>query len=414
MKLCTLDDDKVLFGIKPTRIYPTEEQQKILLRFITLYRNVYNWAIEVEKAFYHKTLEETGKRKIIRFNELCKMFTKVRKTHEYSFLSELPVNTGREALKDAIGAWELFLSGLNNEPKFKSRKTSRLCFKSNSRRSYIKDGGVRIEGLPKLDTISLRHHFFDGYDGTPGYNTHHYCCVQINYDDLQDQFSLIFSYSVDKIKEAEYHNVGIGIDVGISPNVILSDGRKYSYNKDRVRKYEKKLSRLDRAICRDRNKRTSMARRERTNLEEIPKSKREIKREIKRRKLYKRIHNIKEDFCQKVSNTIIRNNPEVVSMETIRVTKLIKNNRRMTKEILSFPTYHFSEMVGRKCKKYNIPFHKCSETYPSTKICSVCGYVNDTIGRKKSYVCPSCGTKLDRDVNAAINILNDAYCIRTV
>ena len=337
-----------------------------------------------------------------------KELTKAKQIESFEYLRQLPNTTARLALKDVVFAYEMFFSGLNNKPHFKSKKKRALSFKTRKERCYIKNGRLRIEGLPRFETIECSCHEYDGLNGYPHKNTSGFTNVSITCD-KSGKFYISFLYESNKRELNIPVSEPIGIDLGVRKTFTLSNGKVY--NQPDTSRLERKTRMWNRRLTKDYkriydklSKTKIETGNERLKFDDIPKSKRCLKREEKMRKVYKRISDIKRTFYYQTVNDILNTNPEAICIETIRVEDLKKKNPFTIKSVTKVSFYEISQIIKHKCAEYGIPLIVADKEYPSSQLCSKCGYRYKDIGSKKIFRCPECGMTLDRDINAALNL----------
>lgn len=393
------------------RLYPTEEQKKLIDRYLELYRAVYNWGVEMQEARYEE--KKTGKvrRGTYTAYDLGVLFTKYRNTPGNEWVKELPKETCKAALRDVYHAYDSFFKHATNYPKFKAKKNSYQTFKTRYDRFYIDGDCVRFEGLKRdgvgrksiVDTVRIGFDTgFSRKDGTK------YCQPSIS-KDYFGNYWVSFSIEEPKIELDIPQSEPIGIDVGIRQTMVLSTGEIFIRPNDRIKKYDKKLRKAHDHMMRDIQTRKRKSERTRIKYEDIPVSKRAQKRVDRVRKLYRKISNIKNDFYHKTIKEIVTRNPQAVVIETLKTRHMQAQAKKASKEYRSalhradFFTMH--KLIEEKCNRYGIMVIKADENYPSSQICSNCGHIHKIYG-KHIYVCPNCGMRLDRDINAALNLRN--------
>ena len=185
----------------------------------------------------------------------------------------------------------------------------------------------------------------------------------------------------------------VGLDLGIKDLCITSDGNKYE-NPKTLRKYEKKLAKLQRQLA-HKNKGSA----------NFYKMKRKIAR------CYEKITNIRKNNLHKISHQLISDNQVIVS-ENLAISNMIKNHS-LAKSIADCSWYELTRQLEYKAEWNNRQYIKIDTFYASSQTCSNCGtkhpMTKDLNVRK--WRCPNCGITLDRDINAAINILNEGLRI---
>ncbi|RLF45298.1 MAG: hypothetical protein DRN17_02830 [Thermoplasmata archaeon] len=207
----------------------------------------------------------------------------------------------------------------------------------------------------------------------------------------------------DKEKEEKEKNGRVvGIDVGIKSTIMMSDGEVLSLDKDRIMKLVRKIERLQSIID---------TKREINRKRGIKYSKRVEELERKRDRLFKKIENIKQDFYYKAVNHIL-NSHEYVAVEDLDLDKLRQvkhNNRKAEKNIHKYLMYtslgKFFNILEYKAQLYGREVIKV-DAKDTSKTCSNCGYVFHRLKLSdRTFRCPQCNFKIDRDLNASINIL---------
>ena len=398
-----MSEDKYMHGYR-IRIYPTELQKELINKYINLYRRVYNWAREKQEEQYAKKKAGETTKGFIPFYDLCKLYAEYRNLPENEWLKELPNTTARLALRDLINAYSKFFKHKSRHPKFKSKKCSPKMFKTRNNRFYIDGDQVRFEGLPMtcrytgdVDTINLNYDF--GYRKSDKIK---YIQPVISIDNLGNYW-VSFSIEEPKIKLDILQSEPIGVDMGIRQTIVLSTGEVFNRPKDKIDKLDRRLRRAQHHRSRDINRRFKEAKRTITKYEDIPVSKRARKREDKVRKLYKRITNVKKAFYHEIIKNIVTRNPEAIVIETIKVQETQQKHHKNNPQLHGADFYTMRKIFEDKCNKYGVRLIEADPEYPSSQICSNCGYRQD-IGSKRTYVCPICGMRLDRDLNAALNL----------
>ena len=395
------------------KLYPTEEQKNIIDRFIELYRFVYNWGIGKEEDRYNDKKAGICKRGTYTAYDLGILYTEFRNLPGNEWLKELPKETSKAALRDVYNAYQMFFYKKCRYPKLKSKKSSPMTFKTRYDRFYIDGDRVRFEGLPRVgsgtasivDTVKLG--FDTGFRKSDGSI---YIQPSITKDNLGNYWvSFSIKEPVQKIDSLKTEP--IGIDVGIRRTMVTSSNEYYNLPKDSIAKLEKKLRKAKRRLHKDNAYRQKEANRTKTKYEDIPVSNRAEKRADKVRKLYKKITNVKLNWYHNTIKEIVTRNPEAIVIETLSIRSMQRKHKHKSHFMQALHTANFYTMhkiIEDKCNKYGIKLIKADKEYPSSQICSTCGYQQD-IGNRRLYRCPICGTVIDRDYNAALNLRNLAY-----
>ena len=200
------------------------------------------------------------------------------------------------------------------------------------------------------------------------------------------------------IAQSQKENDGLGIDLGVKDLAVCSSGQVYkNINKtSRVRRLKKKLRRLQRKISRKYNKNKKG--------ESYKKTRNIIKSEKKLLKVSHRLTNIRTDYIQKTTTEIIKREPSFVVLEDLNVKGMMKN-KHLARAIQEQKLSEFCRILKYKCEWNGIRFITADRFYASSKICSVCGNKkNDLKLSDRTYKCEHCGTVIDRDFNASVNL----------
>lgn len=396
---------KIIRGYK-FRIYPTEEQACQIDRFIDLTRYVYNWGIAKEQEIYEQYKNGLSEYSFYSYFDLTKLFTEFRNDPNNGWILDIPVATCKNSLRNVVNGYKMFFDNINpNKPYFKSKKKCKKSFNTRNDRFKVENDCIKIEGIDSR--ISL------GFNS--GLNINRNIRKDKNkainptiFKDNLGNYYVSFSMEEELIGLPALKDEGVGIDLGIRKTFTLSTGEIFIQPKEKLDRLENKRRKQQRHVTRDINRRLEESRRTKTKYEDIPKSKRAIKRELKLNKIYKKIHNIKNTFYHTITKRIVDRNPAYVCMETFSVKDNINSNKYTAKFLVNTSFYDITQKMKYKCENRNIPFIQAPKSYTSTQICSNCG------GKKKmysyhTYKCPICGMVEDRDINAAINLRNYGY-----
>ena len=121
-------------------------------------------------------------------------------------------------------------------------------------------------------------------------------------------------------------------------------------------------------------------------------------------KLYNKISNIRDNYIHQATHEIITLRPKQVIMEDLNVTGMMKN-RHLSRAVQEQNLNKFLTYMKYKCEWNGIEFIQVDRFYPSSKMCSNCGSIKKDLKLSdRTYICPECGTVIDRDLNAAINL----------
>ena len=201
-------------------------------------------------------------------------------------------------------------------------------------------------------------------------------------------------YFVSVLVETEHKKLPptggmVGIDLGIKDLLITSDSKKYD-NKRITKKYEDKLARTQQSLSR-----------------KIKGSSNYNKQRIRVAKIHEKIHNTRIDYLHKISHKLISENQVIVS-EDLAVSNMVQNHK-LAKAISDCGWYELTRQLAYKAEWNGRQYIKIGRFVKSSQTCHVCGYVNPETKdlSVREWMCPQCGAVHDRDINAAINVLNE-------
>lgn len=357
------------------RIYPTPEQEDLILRTFGCCRFVYNYFLAERMAQYKTTGTYPT-----RFQQ-DKSLTGLKK--ERRWLKEVDSTALQCSVKSLDAAYNNFLRGVKHGsvsgyPRFKSKRKGRQSYTSKCVNQNIKifDGFVQ---LPKLGLVQCRiSRPVKGrvISATVSRNSSGryfvaLCCTDVEFEHLPAA------------------GKSVGLDMGLKTFVTGSDGVQYA-NQKYFTKNKRKMARLQRQVSR-----------------KTRGSHRMQKAKLKLARFCEKLCNQRLDAVHKLSTHFVRNY-DVIAIEDLDVFSMIRNTN-LTREILDTSWYELRRQLSYKSDWYGRNLVVIDRFFPSSQLCSCCGArwsgVKDLSVRK--WTCPSCGAVHDRDENAAKNILSE-------
>lgn len=372
------------------RIHPTKEQEKFLRSNIGACRFVWNMLVDLQEYCY----EATGG--ILSEFDCNKYVTSLRKTRR--FLRDADSHSLQLVSKHLSEAFKSFFKSLKSGVKRGlPRKKNKFARKSYTTRESI----VRIEGkrivLPKVGAVRC-----DWKKLPPANRIQKINSATISLDGNRFYVSLQYKTADD----LSWQKTGraVGIDLGIKTLVTCSDGKTYE-NPHELKKAEKRLKHLQRAV--DRRKNTRKKSKEAGSGE----SRRLQRARLKLQRRHAKVRNRRKDRIEYITSKILHAN-DVVCMEDLNTQGMMKNHH-LAKAVADASFGMIRQAFERKAKTRGKKIVLVSRWFPSSQICSVCGARTGATKNLavRSWACPSCGVVHDRDLNASVNILNEGLRI---
>lgn len=380
-------------------LLPNNKQRTKLFQCAGVSRWAYNWTLATQQDNY----KNGGK--FLNDNELRKTLTQLKKQKEYAWLNHYSNNITKQAIKDACQAYKNFFEGRTGFPKFKSKKRSKPSFYQDTEKIKITKTHVKLE---KLTTSKKKNKQKFNYvklaekDRIPTGSNIKYFNPRITFDGINWWLAI----GVEEVENKnQNYTDGIGVDLGVKDLAVVSNGQKFSnINKSKkVKKLEKRLKRLQRKLSRKYEKNKIKTEggefryRKTNNIKKL---------ELLVLKTYRRLKHIRHDYIHQITTSLVKTKPEYVVMENLNIRGMLKN-RKLSKAIQEQTFREFKRQMEYKCAWNGIKFILADQFFPSSKTCSHCGAVKDKLSlSERTFVCDECGNKIDRDVNASINLKN--------
>lgn len=357
------------------RIYPNAEQKVLFAKTFGCVRLVYNYWLNRKIKQYEKD------RTTVSYNSCAKELTEMKKTEEHSFLQEVDSISLQQSLRHLDTAFQNFFKQPKvGFPRFKSKKNrknsySTICVSNNI---AISDGYLK---LPKVGQVKLKQH----RDIPADYKLK---SVTISQTPSGKYYaSVLFEYE-SQVQETEVHNA-IGLDFSMKELYVDSNGNEPAYP-HYYRKSEKKLKREQRKL--------SLMQKGSNNRN---------KQRLKVAKIHEKVSNQRKDFLHKQSRQIA-NTYDLVSIEDLDM-KAMSQCLNFGKSVSDNGWGMFTAFLRYKLEEAGKRLVKVDRFFASSQICSVCGFkcskTKDLSVRE--WTCPNCGVHHNRDVNAAVNIMNE-------
>lgn len=415
------------------RIYPNKSQENIILGTLNACRVVWNMYVGYNRDLYKET-KEGEKPKFCSANEYCVKFTQIKKKDKYKWLNQYSAHALQHSIRDAYEAYQKFFKGIANRPRLKSKKrgdeVTSYFFQTNggfylyqnelSKRNKIYLPLLHEIRCPRKDQLPDQSLITGGRIIKEG-----------------DKYFALFHYQAKPDKDYESLSPGIGIDLGISNYATICDEygimhkSKDSFLDDdkykeieeeihclqriRSNKIEINLQKLIKKYEEENGKEASQG------VKDILRSKASYSQSI--RKLNKRIArlikkrtNYSENFICQFANELTKTKPAFITVERLDIIGMTDNEKEtivngkhtLHDHIMKSKWYGFKMRLRAKCEERHIELREVNQYFTSSKYCSVCGERNPYLNlNDRTFFCldPTCGNVMDRDENAARNLV---------
>ena len=361
------------------RLYPNRKQEELINKTLGSSRFIYNYM-----------LRRKQENKVLTTYDMIKEIPSL--LEEYQFLKEVDSCALRCAIFDLENGLKKHYKERIGYPRYKV-KGKKDTYRTNYIKSEYKgkkyeniklDLKRKIITLPKLKEIKIR-----GYRKLEKINGR---IINATIEKVAKKYyvSICVEEEIKKREKKEIKNI-VGIDVGIKSLVVTSDGELYG-NPNYIKKYERKIKGLQKSISRKEKG-----------------SKNYIKTKNKIQEVYRKLQNARRKTNEEIVKKIIESHDIIVS-ENLQVNKMIeKENKSLRKLIINSTMSDIIRRIKYKCDWENKEYYQVDRYYASSQICSRCGKIKKDMKdiNKREYECDNCGLKMDRDLNASINIMTE-------
>ena len=353
------------------RIYPSKEQEDFLYAQFGAVRFCYNKSLHIKRHFYKKKGVSLSPKK-----DLKPLLAVAKKTSRYSWLKQYDSIALQQSVLHLQEAFSKFFDQNlpNRFPRFKSKRSQQSSYHCMGVK--VSQGKIK---LPKLDWIKAKvHREVKGEVKS----------ITVSCTPTGKFYASILSKQEGKVPEKLTHfseTKVLGLDVGITD--FYSDSNHLKVGNPRF---------LNRAYQNLRKKQKSLSRKKKG-------SGSWKKARLLVSKCHERVTFARNDFQHKLSHRITDENQAVI-VEGLKIKNMLKNSK-LSKAISDVAWGNFLTKLEYKCERKGKYYLSLDTFFPSSKLCSSCGYKREKLSLStRSWTCPQCGTKHDRDTKAAKNI----------
>jgi putative transposase len=352
---------------------PNNHQRTFLHQHAGVARFAYNWGLEQRIALLKNN---QGNDRFTDAMKQHKLLNSLKKS-EFSWMYKYSKCAPQEALRDLHRAFQNFYRGLKTGQKVGFPRYK----KKGVNDSFRLTGVIRFEGrkiqLPRIGKIRVK-------ERRERYHNGRILSVTVRRRAHKWFVSVTVEEDIPELIHPKCDPVGV--DLGIKTLATLSNGTCFG-NPRALERQLRKLQRLSKTLSR--------------------KSKGSKNRERAKRRLarmYLKIFNIRQDALHKITTCLAKNHRKIV-IEDLNVSGLMKN-RRLARAIADVGFYEFRRQLEYKCQWYGSNLVVAPRTFPSSKLCSECGHKKSELSlSEREYHCEECGLRIDRNLNAALNLV---------
>ena len=357
------------------RIYPSAEQVDFINKQLGCCRFVYNNCLAFRKDSYQNEHVSVSS------SSAVKHITSLKKDNEW--LKDVHSKVLQQSVRDMNQAYDNFFKLHRGFPKFKSKHDNRQSCR------FPKDAFIGVRGN-RIDLIKvLKDIHFKCSRNDERYLNRNQDKVKSITLSKEPNGKFYLSVLIDKpLRQVPQSSSMVGLDLGIKDFAVTSDGQVIE-NIHFKKNEESRLKRLQRQISK-----------------KVVGSKNREKARLRFAKLNEKIRNRKLNFLHDVTNHLIDEN-QVIVMEDLNVKGMVRNHK-LAESISEVNWGEFRRILTYKAAWHGRQLVFIDRFYPSSKRCNHCGYIYKELTLKdRQWVCPKCDSLIDRDYNAALNILEE-------
>jgi putative transposase len=353
------------------RAYPDEAQQHMLARTFGCVRVVWNRTLAARRARYAAGGKGTS------YAQTDRALTVMKKDPGLAFLNEVSSVPLQQTLRHQHQAFAAFFAGHARYPRFKSRSSRQSAH-------YTCSAFTMRHGVLQLAKMSAPLRFVWSWPGVEV--TALDPAMVIISREPDSRWYVTFTIDAATAEPMPRTGHAVGVDLGVTDFAVTSDGQRIP-NPRHLQRKARNLARYQQRMARSRTGSANRA-----------------KAAAKVARGHRKIRNARADFLHRVSTGLVRQN-DVIVIEDLAIQNMVRN-RHLARAISDCGWGEFRRQLEYKCERYGRDLVVIDRWYPSSKTCSACEHLLTELSLStRIWICPSCGTRHDRDDNAAKNIL---------
>ncbi len=352
---------------------PNNIQRSSLAQHAGVARFAYNWGLDQRIARYKNN---QGNDRFTNAMKQHKLLNSLKKD-QFPWMYETSKCAPQEALRDLHRAFKNFYRGLKNGKKIGFPRFKRRGVRDSFRLTGIIRFHERTIQLPRIGTIRIKEKRKCYYNGR---------ILSATVRRRANRWFVSVTVEDDILDPQPVRGAPVGVDLGVKTLATLSDGTTFA-NPRALGRRLRKLRQLSKNLSRKKKG-----------------SKNREKAKLRLAKMYLRIFNVRQDTLHKLTTYLAKSHSKVV-IEDLNVSWMLKN-RRLARAIADVAFHEFRRQLEYKCGWYGSELVVAARTFPSSKMCSRCGHRKKELSlSEREYHCEQCGLEIDRDFNAALNLI---------
>ncbi len=352
---------------------PNNIQRSSLAQHAGVSRFAYNWGLDQRIKQYKNS---QGNDRFTDAMKQHKLLTSLKK-EQFPWMYETSKCAPQEALRDLHKAFQNFYRGLKSGKKIGFPRFKRRGVRDSFRLNGIIRFHKRAIQLPRIGKVRIKERRKKYYSGK---------ILSATVRRRANRWFVSVTVEEDILDPQPVRGVPVGLDLGVKTLATISDGTTFA-NRRALGRRLRKLRQLSKSLSRKKKG-----------------SKNREKAKLRLARMHLRIFNVRQDTLHKLTTYLAKRHSRIV-IENLGVSGMMKN-RRLARAIADVGMYEFRRQLEYKCQWYGSKLDVAKRTFPSSKKCSSCGHKKKEQSlSEREYDCEECGLMIDRNLNAALNLV---------